>query len=61
MTSPAGTVRQNWIPTKKGYVITKSNIFDLKKRDESNTDLLTELFRSRAQQLITEAVKAERQ
>ena len=41
--------------------MTKSNVFDLKKRDESNTDLLTELFRSRAQQLITEAVKAERQ
>jgi len=45
---------------KKGYVITKSNVFDLKKRDESNTDLLTELLRSGARQLIAKVIEAER-
>ena len=39
----------------------KSNVFDLKKRDESSTDLLTELLRSGARQLIAEAVEAELQ
>ncbi len=41
--------------------MTKSNVFDLKKRDESSTDLLTELLRSGARQLIAEAIEAERQ
>jgi transposase-like protein len=39
----------------------KSNVFDLKKRDESSTDFLTELLRSGARQLIAEAVEAELQ
>jgi transposase-like protein len=48
-------------PTKKGYAtMSKNNVVELAGRDE-NRDLLTDMLRTGAQQLIQQAVEAELQ
>ena len=51
----------NYIPTNRGYVMSKNKIIELKKPGEISGDLLTELLRIGAQRLIADAVEAELQ
>jgi len=54
-------VRQDKIPTKRGYVMSKNKIVKLEKPGEFSEDPLTELLQQGARQLIAEAVEAELQ
>ncbi len=59
MTYPVGNSRPKLKPNKKGYVMSKNKIIDLKKPGENSEDLLTELLHSGAKRLIADAVEVE--
>jgi transposase-like protein len=59
MTYPVGISSPKLNSNKKGYVMSKSKVIAFKKPGEISEDLLTELLRAGARQLIANAVEAE--